>query len=659
MLNQPLDTFLHPYLKDREWQMTRPERSTLAHLLARIKPKCSIEIGVFHGGSTALIASYSEKVHSIDINPDVANYIEDIPNVEIHIGDSSSIVPELFSSFEKEQTPLEFVLIDGDHSLEGVQRDCRLFINELKPTRPIYIAMHDSFNPDVREGIRTAGWEENPYVSLLDLDFVYGFISQAPGVYFRSMWGGIALAVLSPEKRQKPLTIGAALDFEGYLLLPFSSYTEQPDFSIRKTSYEKFLAPVAPTAQELRREIIDSLATRASENTEPTFKGHRVMSERKFSIHVGYVARKEPPQYYDISIEDDVWQPEVYALAGYIARQLGSRRLIDIGCGHGEKLSAYHPEFEVIGVDYGDNIRYCQQTYNYGTWIDHDLESERDIEIAPDLIEGAVVMCADVIEHLIDPMPLLHQLQVWSDTAQAVLISTPERAFWSANQDGPPDNPYHVREWTLEEFRQLLLAASIPLRFLGYTISNTKDHRLWTILAIAGNEQNSSLESVLYRFRASERKLPADHEPLILTYEQMLASTELEKDQNANAFFRLQAQYNELEQRLLTIETVNPPEKTAGDASEVSANAEILIRRLEAKLELQRVALDTFYESKLKALETEIATLKAQHQAEYQRLQDEYNREKQERSASISQLLRNASDSIQTKLEELTQNQPS
>jgi len=47
---------------------------------------------------------------------------------------------------------LDFVLIDADHSSAGVQRDINNVLR-YRPTRPLYIVMHDSFNPGAADVI--------------------------------------------------------------------------------------------------------------------------------------------------------------------------------------------------------------------------------------------------------------------------------------------------------------------------------------------------------------------------------------------------------------------------------------------------------------------------------------------------------------------------
>jgi 2-polyprenyl-3-methyl-5-hydroxy-6-metoxy-1,4-benzoquinol methylase len=83
------------------------------------------------------------------------------------------------------------------------------------------------------------------------------------------------------------------------------------------------------------------------------------------------------------------------------------KRIIDIGCGRAGKLAAFAGEFEIIGYDYGDNIAYCQQTYPNGQWHVADLETQ----IVDAYFTGSVVICADVIEHLVKPDALIETLR--------------------------------------------------------------------------------------------------------------------------------------------------------------------------------------------------------------------------------------------------------
>jgi hypothetical protein len=194
---------------DLHWQMTNCERFALQGLLQRLSPSVSIEIGTYQGGSLQVISRYSDKVISIDIDPEVGKRLDGkFPNVEYRSGDSAELLPGLVEQLNHDGTPVGFILVDGDHSSAGVRRDIN-YLLALKPIQRIVIIMHDSFNPTCREGMRTASWEKSPYVSWVELDFI-------PGIYHReahdtaparSMWGGFACAVLEPVKRTGALVI--------------------------------------------------------------------------------------------------------------------------------------------------------------------------------------------------------------------------------------------------------------------------------------------------------------------------------------------------------------------------------------------------------------------------------------------------------------------
>jgi hypothetical protein len=71
------------------------------------------------------------------------------------------------------------VLVDGDHSAEGVRKDIDHLLR-LRPIVPLYVVMHDSFNPGCRRGLREADWAGCPYVHAVELDFVAGSVNPSP-----------------------------------------------------------------------------------------------------------------------------------------------------------------------------------------------------------------------------------------------------------------------------------------------------------------------------------------------------------------------------------------------------------------------------------------------------------------------------------------------
>jgi hypothetical protein len=186
-----------------EWKMTDAERGTLLALLTTLKPAYAIEVGVYRAGSLAILSALCQKVYALDIDPACeAMYASRFPNVEFVTGPSQETLPKLIERMQASGEALEFVLIDADHSPEGVRRDINSVLR-YRPHRPLYVIMHDSFNPACRGGMKAAEWSSNPHTHMVELDFVVGrFVTEEDGAEYRQMWCGFALGVLLPEERQ-------------------------------------------------------------------------------------------------------------------------------------------------------------------------------------------------------------------------------------------------------------------------------------------------------------------------------------------------------------------------------------------------------------------------------------------------------------------------
>jgi hypothetical protein len=195
-----------------EWQMQPAEQTALVALLNGLRPAVAIEIGTRYGGSLQVLCRYAGRVISLDIDPTCRDRLgAKHPKAEFITGDSKRTLPPLLDQLSKEGSAVEFVLIDGDHSAAGVKGDITALLSGFRPSRPLYVIMHDSFNPDVRQGIRAAPWAENPHVHVVELDYVGGVLTLDPEAY-REMWGGFGLAVLLPEPRRGRLLVGARME---------------------------------------------------------------------------------------------------------------------------------------------------------------------------------------------------------------------------------------------------------------------------------------------------------------------------------------------------------------------------------------------------------------------------------------------------------------
>lgn len=152
-----------------------------------------------------------------------------------------------------------------------------------------------------------------------------------------------------------------------------------------------------------------------------------------------YQIRTNPEPFDDTPFTDE-WQDAVYVLAAEIAQREGYKTVLDFGCGSGFKLLKHFGNYRTRGVDVNKaTLEWLQKTYPLNMW---DTPEHASHLHAPDLL-----ICADVIEHVVDPNTLMKQLV--SLRPKCLVLSTPLRR----NGDlGPPANPHHAMEWSGEEF---------------------------------------------------------------------------------------------------------------------------------------------------------------------------------------------------------------
>ena len=148
------------------------------------------------------------------------------------------------------------------------------------------------------------------------------------------------------------------------------------------------------------------------------------------------------------------WQHHVYQWAADLIRQHHLRSVLDVGCGPCVKLvRLIHPVCpDIVGID---QLSALAAARRQGVGFDlREVDLERptiDLARAFDLI-----LCADVIEHLADPDPMVALIRRAAHAGTLVVISTPERARERGRACMASTKPEHVREWTREEFDRFL-----------------------------------------------------------------------------------------------------------------------------------------------------------------------------------------------------------
>ncbi len=171
-----------------------------------------------------------------------------------------------------------------------------------------------------------------------------------------------------------------------------------------------------------------------------------------YCIDKKYIIRETPKHYNDMN-EKDKYQKEVYEYSSTIMKKNNYKTVVDVGCGSAYKLIKYLGDYDTLGIETEPCYSMLIEKYPNRNWkLSGKPEtnfSNKPLSYKPDL-----VICSDVIEHIIDPDELINYLL--SLNAKQYIISTPCRerlCELKANVKwiGPPVNKAHVREWSMKE----------------------------------------------------------------------------------------------------------------------------------------------------------------------------------------------------------------
>jgi SAM-dependent methyltransferase len=151
-----------------------------------------------------------------------------------------------------------------------------------------------------------------------------------------------------------------------------------------------------------------------------------------------------------------------YVFAGNLAR---GGKILDIGCGcgYGSHYLALCQADSVVGIDNSpEALRFA------GTWYRHPnlrfalMDTHRlGLKAGFDL-----ATCFEVIEHVDDAPALLREAWAALGDEGILLVSTPNRLTYVAGGEGGA-NPFHVREYDIREFTDLLGTVFSHVRVFG------------------------------------------------------------------------------------------------------------------------------------------------------------------------------------------------
>jgi len=158
--------------------------------------------------------------------------------------------------------------------------------------------------------------------------------------------------------------------------------------------------------------------------------------------------------------EENYWFRRHLAVYEWIAGQVGGMRVADLACGEGYGSDVLASKAaDVVGIDANpDAHEHAKARYRCP-----NLRFERDlVENVKGPLDAVVFL--QTIEHIEDVPALLAAI---GEAAPLAFISTPNRLTLAPEGAEKSDNPWHLREYTIEEYRSLLEPAFAEVEIRG------------------------------------------------------------------------------------------------------------------------------------------------------------------------------------------------
>lgn len=143
--------------------------------------------------------------------------------------------------------------------------------------------------------------------------------------------------------------------------------------------------------------------------------------------------------------EENYWYRRHLVVYEWIAERVEGLRVSDLACGEGYGAEVLaRRAADVLGVDANPEAhahaaaRYRRPNLRFQRDLVENVRGPRD-----------AITFLQTIEHIVDPGPLLEAI---AEAAPIAYISTPNRLTLAPEGATKSDNPWHVREYTCEEF---------------------------------------------------------------------------------------------------------------------------------------------------------------------------------------------------------------
>lgn len=226
-----------------------------------------------------------------------------------------------------------------------------------------------------------------------------------------------------------------------------------------------------------------------------------------FNIKAGYTPNltqqtfdEEGGNYWNEQRVSDsrLFQFHVYEMCRNLIATRGYTSFMDVGCGPATKVESLIQSVcnDITLIDQPSSADMIAQRVPSAKFIGLNLE-QFDLNLGHQV---DLIVCADVIEHLIDPRPCVEFIRRHLADGGLAILSTPERDIVRGSSCTSCPKPEHVREWNSEEFKEFLTDSGFTMErqewfpekktrklpFLaGRAISNVWKHRAWAGCQVA------------------------------------------------------------------------------------------------------------------------------------------------------------------------------
>ncbi|MEZ5078739.1 MAG: class I SAM-dependent methyltransferase [Solirubrobacterales bacterium] len=161
---------------------------------------------------------------------------------------------------------------------------------------------------------------------------------------------------------------------------------------------------------------------------------------------------------------ENYWYRRHLAVYEWIAARSAGRRVVDMACGegYGSAVLAATGAASVVGVDANPEAHEHARL----RYVRPNLRFERDlVEIFAEPCDAVVFL--QTIEHVEDPGAILEHFKAMLAPGGVAYVSTPNLLTLAPPGAEKSDNPWHLREYRVAEFRALCAAHFPRVELLG------------------------------------------------------------------------------------------------------------------------------------------------------------------------------------------------